>query len=248
MCWGTLKELRRTGTSAPHNMVLGKETSVLGAVQLRFNVPRLLSPAPRWQLAQASLRDATCFMLLCCSFPCDEVATWRIIPRWEGCCLPACVHPWETLERDKAFTSLNDCAIKYCWIYTIVDWAYDFTNPFANKFQSFSRSVTLSAGWQALIWLLVTLCVPNVSHLFISILLVDSCIENLLGTLTVEHENMHQLQKRHHQPTAETPFIWKYIMWLFFVMQCDGWLLWPCLVLCCLTAFMVCSPGLSHSP
>lgn len=125
-------------------------------------------------------------------------------------------HPRETLERDKtgAFTSLNNCSIKYWWIYKIVDGADDSTNPFVNEFQSFSRSVVLSAGCQAFILSLVTLRVPDVNHLFINTLL-DPCIENILRTLTVEHENMHQLQKRHHQRTAETPFIWKSILWLF---------------------------------
>lgn len=122
-------------------------------------------------------------------------------------------HPRETLERDRtgAFSSLNNCSIKYWWIYTIVDWADD---PLVNKFQSFSRSVVLSAGWQALISLLATLRIPDVNHLFINTLL-DPCIENLLRTLTVEPENMHQLQKRHHHPTAETRFIWKSVLWLF---------------------------------
>lgn len=41
--------------------------------------------------------------------------------------------------------------------------------------------------------------------------------------------DMHQLQKRHHQAAAETPFFKKILVGCFCVVQWDVWLPWPCL-------------------
>lgn len=99
MCWRTLKELMRAGTSAPRSKVLGKEwlrSWELYSCILMYPGSLALLHAGSWLrhlcVKLCHLSNATCFVLLCCSFPCDEVATWRIIPWWEGYCLPACIH------------------------------------------------------------------------------------------------------------------------------------------------------------
>lgn len=154
-------------------------------------------------------------------------------------------HPRETLEKDRtgAFSSLNNCSIKYWWIYTIVDWADDSTNPFVNKFQSFSRSVVLSAGWQALISLLAPPRIPDVNHLFINTLLTPVlkifCIPWQWNQRTCTSYRRGTTSPLQRLVSFENPFCD-----CFCVMQSGGWLLCPC----CLTAFMVCSPGPSHSP
>lgn len=116
--------------------------------------------------------------------------------------------------------------------------------PFVNVFQSFSRSVALQADKPS------SHCLEHCEFLMLILFLPTSCwlLYRKPSGFLEEHENRHQPQKRPHQPTAETPFMSRHHCVVGFV-SCDAmWWIQPWLVLCYLTAFMVCSPGLSHSP